>query len=414
MATNGKWLGNDGQWYDTLIEKNTADTAWSKQREEQQQQNELIAEQNRLLQEQAQREEERVREQREYDRQQERIRELEEEEQREYEANKRIIKLFDSIGLHKQYYDDFMRYLINDEIAKLLDDIENLKDCILWDNNYIKQLDGILKSPVDNIHKYQRDVRNFNKLSFDSQVEFADMNPQDNWIDEAIEKCYSGSKEEEKIKNKLVECMNDISLLNTLTSKENHYFHGYEYKGYMRKRSKNNVIAVLSGIAAFIFYIIGKIVKLDNGSYGWLYIIAIIMAIIYIICSSNSAECKSIIEANLKKCIDGMDCVELDKNKIIKMFTKEKKKYQDKVKEHNNQVLDIEKEISKKVESKWNDFVDFRKKHYNSQLEKVLLDVGLNKQIKKLGLEYPKINNNNKTGDGTIEDYIAYFDSLTE
>lgn len=414
MATNGKWLGNDGQWYDTLVEKNTADTAWSKQREEQQQQNELIAEQNRLIQEQAEREEKRIKEQQEYDREQERIRKLELEEQHEYEEDRRIIKLFDSIGLHKQYYNDFMHYLINDEIAKLLDDIEKLKGYILWNNNDIKKLDEILESPVDNIHKYQRDVKNFNGLSFDSQVEFADMNPQDNWIDEAIEKCYSGSKEEEKIKNKLMECMNDISLLNTLTSKEKRYFCGYEYKGYMQKRNKNNVMAVLSGIVAFIFYIIGISVKLDNGSYGWLYIIAIIMAIIAIICLSNGAKCKSIILANLKKCIDGMGCIELDKNKIIKLFTKQKKKYQDKVKEYNNQVLDIEKEISKKVMPKWTDFVDFRKKHYNSQLEKVLLDVGLNKQINKLGLEYPKINNNNKTGDGTIEDYIAYFDSLTE
>lgn len=38
----------------------------------------------------------------------------------------------------------------------------------------------------------------------------------------------------------------------------------------------------------------------------------------------------------------------------------------------------------------------------------------LDKKIKDIGLEYPKINKSNKISDGTVEDYVEYFDSLMD
>ena len=68
--------------------------------------------------------------------------------------------------------------------------------------------------------------------------------------------------------------------------------------------------------------------------------------------------------------------------------------------------------LTKSILPKWNDFIEFRKNHYNSKIEKLLIDMNLNNDIKKLKLEYPKINNSNKISDGTIEDYITYFDNF--
>lgn len=57
-------------------------------------------------------------------------------------------------------------------------------------------------------------------------------------------------------------------------------------------------------------------------------------------------------------------------------------------------------------------FIEFRRNHYNSKIEKLLLDVGLKDEVLQFGLDYPKINNSNKISDGTIEDCITYFDKL--
>jgi len=45
-------------------------------------------------------------------------------------------------------------------------------------------------------------------------------------------------------------------------------------------------------------------------------------------------------------------------------------------------------------------------------VEKLLIDVGIKETVLNLNLEYPKINVNNKIKDGSVEDYIAYFDEL--
>ena len=46
------------------------------------------------------------------------------------------------------------------------------------------------------------------------------------------------------------------------------------------------------------------------------------------------------------------------------------------------------------------------------KIENILLEVGLDKEIEKYGIPYEKITNNKKVSDGSIEDYINYFDNI--
>ena len=43
------WESKDGKFYDTLLEKNSADRAWDEKMAVQEQQNKLLEEQNRLI-----------------------------------------------------------------------------------------------------------------------------------------------------------------------------------------------------------------------------------------------------------------------------------------------------------------------------------------------------------------------------
>ena len=66
------------------------------------------------------------------------------------------------------------------------------------------------------------------------------------------------------------------------------------------------------------------------------------------------------------------------------------------------------------ISNRWKDFENFRKKHYNQKIENLLLEVGLKEKMEELGIKYIRINNNNKTGDGNINDYIVYIDKVLE
>lgn len=102
----------------------------------------------------------------------------------------------------------------------------------------------------------------------------------------------------------------------------------------------------------------------------------------------------------------------LDSKKVNDKAQKLNKEFQQKVVDNKHKLDNMEKEISQNVLPKWNDFIEFRKKHYISQFENLLLDLKLPEMIQSLGLEYPKINNKNKIKNGSIEDYITYFDEL--
>ena len=64
----------------------------------------------------------------------------------------------------------------------------------------------------------------------------------------------------------------------------------------------------------------------------------------------------------------------------------------------------------KTFESIWNIFVEFREEHYNSKIEKILIETGVKEKVESTGLPYKKINSANKTSDGTIEEYEIFFD----
>ena len=62
----------------------------------------------------------------------------------------------------------------------------------------------------------------------------------------------------------------------------------------------------------------------------------------------------------------------------------------------------------------WDKFLDFRINHYNPDMEKILIETGVKDRIEGMNLKYTKVNNANKKGDGTIDEYEIFFDSATE
>ena len=64
------------------------------------------------------------------------------------------------------------------------------------------------------------------------------------------------------------------------------------------------------------------------------------------------------------------------------------------------------------IKKKYDNFLEFRKKHYNKDLEKYLLDMDLPKVLEQFDISYTSISSKTKTSDGSIEDYIDYFLSV--
>lgn len=101
-------------------------------------------------------------------------------------------------------------------------------------------------------------------------------------------------------------------------------------------------------------------------------------------------------------------------NCLIKQ-TFDYKKYISKLKEmlsyEEDKLKTLEERLQSNNKKTIDDFNNFRLNHYNSDIEKLLDIVGFEGKVARLELEYMKVNNGNKKKDGTIEDYIEYFES---
>lgn len=397
MSNNTKpsWLSKDGQYYNTAWEKIAADTAWDEKMAVQQQQNKLLEEQNRLIL-QNQISQNKIREEQRKNHE-EQIATIKDEtiKQKKIAEESRILRLFDDIGLNKRYYDDYVSYLFG---------------------NYQKQLEDINLS-----------IRNCKALSTWLVADIDENGAHNTRFD--FDDCYI-KKENKKLK----ECLKDINLLkeltdndinglsseimsipylpnNNLSNKEllpsliDKYFNTY------KKRKISGIITFISIAIIFILMMIDDGESMDIG-FTIFMIVGFPIMIFYSIYLFKNLTSKS----NIKDVINYeiKNSRKLDVKKAKKKLKDANKENDDYLKELQEKEQTLKQEMIKTTKLKWDDFVEFRKKHYLYNFEKLLLDMELDKKIKDIGLEYPKINKSNKISDGTIEDYVEYFDSLID
>lgn len=390
------WQSKDGKFYDTLLEKNSADRAWDEKMAVQEQQNKLLEEQNRLILQnqinQNKMREEQIR------KQEEQIETIKNEttKQKEIAEESRILKLFDDIGLNKRYYDDYVSYLFGN-YQKQLENINlSIRNCKAWSTWLVADIDE------NGIH---------NNTTFD------------------FDDCYI-EKENEKLK----ECLKDINLLKELTDNDinglspeimkipslpNNNLSNKEllpslidtYFNTYKKRKISGIITFVSLVITFILMMIDDGKSMDIG-FTIFMIIGFPIMIFYSIYLFKNLTSKS----NIKDVINYeiKNSRKLDVKKAKKKLKDANKENDDYLKELQEKEQTLKQEMIKTTKLKWDDFVEFRKKHYLYNFEKLLLDMELDKKIREIGLEYPKINKGTKIADGTIEDYVEYFDSLID
>lgn len=116
MATNEKFLGKDGAWYDNYSDWRAADTRY----EQQERQNKLIENQNKLIEEQNIRIEQQNK--LNYELEKEKIQKNYELEinKMQHEEKMRILRLFDDTGISKETYDAYINSNFMTEINKEL------------------------------------------------------------------------------------------------------------------------------------------------------------------------------------------------------------------------------------------------------------------------------------------------------
>lgn len=385
----------DGKIYKTGLEAMMADKAWNEKMAVQEQQNKLLEEQNRLIL-QNQISQNKIQEEQRKNHE-EQIATIKDEtiKQKKIAEESRILRLFDDIGLNKRYYDDYVSYLFG---------------------NYQKQLEDINLS-----------IRNCKALSTWLVADIDENGAHNTRFD--FDDCYI-KKENKKLK----ECLKDINLLkeltdndinglsseimsipylpnNNLSNKEllpsliDKYFNTY------KKRKISGIITFISIAIIFIIMMIDDGKSMDIG-FTIFMIVGFPIMIFYSIYLFKNLTSKS----NIKDVINYeiKNSRKLDVKKAKKKLKDANKENDDYLKELQEKEQTLKQEMIKTTKLKWDDFVEFRKKHYLYNFEKLLLDMELDKKIKDIGLEYPKINKSNKISDGTIEDYVEYFDSLMD
>ena len=385
----------DGKIYKTGLEAMMADKAWNEKMAVQEQQNKLLEEQNRLIL-QNQISQNKIQEEQRKNHE-EQIATIKDEtiKQKKIAEESRILRLFDDIGLNKRYYDDYVSYLFG---------------------NYQKQLEDINLS-----------IRNCKALSTWLVADIDETGAHNTRFD--FDDCYI-KKENKKLK----ECLKDINLLkeltdndinglsseimsipylpnNNLSNKEllpsliDKYFNTY------KKRKISGIITFISIAIIFILMMIDDGKSMDIGFTIFMIVGSPIMIFYSIYLFKNltsKSNIKDVINYEIK------NSRKLDVKKAKKKLKDANKENDDYLKELQEKEQILKQEMIKTTKLKWDDFVEFRKKHYLYNFEKLLLDMELDKKIKDIGLEYPKINKSNKISDGTIEDYVEYFDSLMD
>ena len=348
---SGNYRSKDGQWYENGMDAMTADQAWEEKQG-------LQKEQNRLIQEQTQMLEEQNRLNREIEKEKiEKNHELELQKM-SHDEKMRILNLFDNIGISKETYDNYVnKNILNKEYKELDDLIECVNNLEYFLRNSAFYFGSSLETEEDE----------FDYL-FDDSIKIKR---------EIISSCYEIDKKYEK---KLRREIRDLE----------------------EKVKFRYFISVVLVFGALLLTLCICMNDFESSGFETMLIIVVMASLIYapiLLYRTLINDSPKIKEMKAKK------------SKPRLNIEKCEKKLKEKIKNEKDKIKNKTEEIILKTGKEIEDFNNFRLNHYNSNIEKLLVDVGFKKIVEDLGLEYKKVNNSNKKKNGTIEDYVDYFEN---
>ena len=279
-----------------------------------------------------------------------------EEERQNHDKEMRLLGLCDKIGISKKTYDDFVDYLI---VNKDYKEIEEIK-------LNLQEIENIEKS-----YNRKENLSVFYDLSkYEDCLETPKTNPKIQEFEFQIEQTKEISQKQKNINPTIAK-----------------------------------TCAWIFSIMIILSVIIGLNVKNEEIE-STSFIIAMLLVFVdayFIVKLMYSKE-------NVKKSILKLE----EKIKEEKERLKEQKEFNidkllDKKKSVEEALHNKEEKFHKELTTRNNDFYEFRKNHYNKDIEKFLLDMDLENILKEYDYEFISISNSTKIKDGKIDDYIDYF-----
>lgn len=346
----GIYRAEDGQYYDTASEAVGATNRYRQQ----QKQNQLLEEQNKLLAQQererqlnAIHEENRAWLEEQNKKERDRI-------QRAHSEEMRLLSLCDEVGINKSIIDNYINYIFSEK------QVEEKERKLLEENNKIyKQLEN------------ERSTL---------------------WNDEEILKKIKIIK---KIKNN--DLSNDDDLIGYYDLK-----HLVEEYNATNDKIGNGILGnIVTAILIFLF--LGLFV-------GWWTIwpfIIFSVPIIYYLCLIPS---KNTTKTKIEKTCD-VELRKLKKELHNKSLDNKEEEINKKIDKNIDEHFNIMKRC---VEIKLNELNEFRINHYNYKIDKLLLDMGLDKKLKEYKLKYKIISKEEAKATGDVDDYVVFFTKEAE
>ena len=167
----------------------------------------------------------------------------------------------------------------------------------------------------------------------------------------------------------------------------------YELK---QKRKKHCIYSALIYVGGFSISCIGVLINSDS-LFG-IGMLSAVVGTIYLVTTLSKYNNKIMRNEELIK-YSSVD------------YSKYSKQLNNLIEKEEKRISSLDERYKKEVEPIIDDFYSFRINHYNPKIEKLLDDVGYSELIKQYGFKLKSINNSNKKKDGTIEDYIEYFET---
>lgn len=352
----GGWTGLDGKIYTDINELTAADNRWRQQEK----QNELLKQQNEIARDHAyqqsiEQEKNRKLQVKLQNEKLEKERAIEYSRQ-EHDKEMRLLNLCDNIGISQEFMNSFLDYLYDERTA------------------YEEEKEKLNKLDSD-IKKLKEKSSELFDISYNSEQENDSIDTQIKVLNE-IKNMQLGNMEYS---------LNRDDTYALLSSKINNL-------------ATWRALAFISGLAMFF----NIIFLIDASSYSlpWItLVVEITIIVIYVIVNVTSRE--SII----KICDNKI-------SELNKSYKKIDKRSKDNVDDKYYKLEKEKKEIIGKYRNlKLKDFYEFRTKHYNSQVEKFLIDFGFKDRF---GSDFKVVTKSQAKSNGDVDDYIDYFNSVID
>ena len=367
------YYGKDGGKYDSVYDVNAANRRY----EQNEARNKLLKEQNELMKRNAIIEADLQKAKLQHEQEMKKMEVESQKEllllQMEHEKEMRILALFDEAGLSKDSYDQFMNILF------LLAPQKN-------ENEQFNELCKDYKKQLKDIDKYYEDPENNFK-----------------YVENILIDCQNKKLEYYDMKTELVAYLKGERKNNTAKLVE-YFKENEEYKKNRSSKIKTSIIIFI--VSVIIIFAVALLMDPEYAMY--MYLISVIVALVYLIKGLTVLPTNEMVEKELESLQDKID--NIDKYHNFDEQIKERKALMEDAISSNETINEMFDKKLKTFESIWNIFVEFREEHYNSKIEKILIETGVKEKVESTGLSYKKINSANKISDGTIEEYEIFFD----